>query len=102
MTQEYPYLQLFCRFAEYKDELSFDALLMVYFRKRPTLEILGEINEYIVELADIFKVSTDYLLGVSIEHIIRIDILTEAQTKIIYSLLEYFAKDNLVGDVRCV
>ncbi len=54
-------------------------------------------TQYIVELADIFKVSTDYLLGVSSEHIIRIDTLTEAQAKIVYSLLEYFDKDNLAG-----
>ncbi|MFV0402197.1 MAG: IS5 family transposase [Oscillospiraceae bacterium] len=51
MIQEHPYLQFFCGFAEYKDEPPFDASLMVYFRKRLTPEILGEINELIIERA---------------------------------------------------
>jgi len=46
--QENPYLQYFCGFSEYKDELPFDPSLMVYFRKRLTAEILGEINELII------------------------------------------------------
>lgn len=49
--QEGPYLQFFCGFAEYKDEPPFDASLMVYFRKRLTPEILGEINELIIQRA---------------------------------------------------
>lgn len=49
--QEGPYLQFFCGFAEYKDEPPFDASLMVYFRKRLTPEILGEINELIIRRA---------------------------------------------------
>ncbi len=49
--QEGPYLQFFCGFAEYKDEPPFDASLMVYFRKRLTPEILGEINELIIRQA---------------------------------------------------
>jgi hypothetical protein len=51
MIQEHPYLQFFCGFAEYKDEPPFDASLMVYFRKRLTPEILGEINELIIQRA---------------------------------------------------
>ena len=47
--QENPYLQYFCGFPGYNDEkLPFDPSLMVYFRKRLTPEILGEINEMIV------------------------------------------------------
>ena len=46
--QEGPYLQFFCGFKEYKDELPFDPSLMVHFRKRLTPEILGEINEMII------------------------------------------------------
>jgi len=46
--QENAYLQYFCGFSEYKDELPFDPSLMVYFRKRLTAEILGEINELII------------------------------------------------------
>jgi IS5 family transposase len=51
MIQEHPYLQFFCGFSEYKDEPPFDASLMVYFRKRLTAEILGEINELIIRRA---------------------------------------------------
>ena len=48
--QENPYLQYFCGYPGYNDEkLPFDPSLMVYFRKRLTPEILGEINEMIVQ-----------------------------------------------------
>ena len=44
-----PYLQYFCGYPGYDDEkLPFDPSLMVYFRKRLTLEVLGEINEMIL------------------------------------------------------
>ena len=47
--QENPYLQYFCGYSGYDDEKPpFDSSLMVYFRKRLTPEILGEINEMIV------------------------------------------------------
>lgn len=47
--QEKPYLQYFCGYPGYDDEKQpFDPSLMVYFRKRLTLEMLGEINEMIV------------------------------------------------------
>ena len=47
--QENPYLQYFCGYSGYDDEkLPFDSSLMVYFRKRLTPEVLGEINEMIV------------------------------------------------------
>lgn len=50
--QENPYLQYFCGYLEYDDNrLPFDPSLMVYFRKRLTPEILGEINEMIIEKA---------------------------------------------------
>ena len=49
--QETPYLQYFCGRLGYKDELPFDSSLMVYFRKRLTPEILGEINELIISKA---------------------------------------------------
>lgn len=49
MIQENPYLQYFCGYEGYDDsKLPFDPSLMVYFRKRLTPEILGEINEIIV------------------------------------------------------
>ena len=47
--QENPYLQYFCGYSGYDDEkLPFDPSLMVYFRKRLTPEVLGEINEMIL------------------------------------------------------
>ena len=47
--QENPYLQYFCGYAGYDDSRPpFDPSLMVYFRKRLTPEILGEINEMIM------------------------------------------------------
>jgi len=49
MIQEHPYMQFFCGFSKYDDSKPpFDPSLMVYFRKRLTPEILGEINEMII------------------------------------------------------
>jgi len=50
--QETPCLQYFCGLPEYRDRLPFDASLMVYFRKRLTPEILGDINEMIIAKAE--------------------------------------------------
>ena len=48
--QENPYLQYFCGYEGYDDSrLPFDPSLMVYFRKRLTPEIIGEINEMILQ-----------------------------------------------------
>jgi len=50
--QEGAYLQYFCGYREYDDSKPpFDSSLMVYFRKRLTPEILGEINELIIAKA---------------------------------------------------
>ncbi len=50
MIQEHPYFQYFCGYTGYDDEhLPFDPSTMVYFRKRLTPEILGEINEMILQ-----------------------------------------------------
>lgn len=47
--QENPYLQYFCGYTAYDDsKLPFDPSLMVYFRKRLTPEVLGELNEMIL------------------------------------------------------
>lgn len=49
MIQEHPYFQYFCGYKEYDDSKPpFDPSLMVYFRKRLTPELLGEINEMII------------------------------------------------------
>ena len=46
--------------SEYNDEkLPFDPSLMVYFRKRLTPEILGEINEMIIQKAETEERSND-------------------------------------------
>lgn len=50
--QEGAYLQYFCGYREYDDSKPpFDPSLMVYFRKRLTPEVLGEINEMIISKA---------------------------------------------------
>lgn len=50
--QETAYLQYFCGYREYDDSKPpFDPSLMVYFRKRLTPEVLGEINEMIIKKA---------------------------------------------------
>lgn len=47
--QENPYLQYFCGYKAYGDSKPpFDLSMMVYFRKRLTPEIIGEINELII------------------------------------------------------
>jgi hypothetical protein len=47
--RENPYLQFLCGLSEFVDTRPFDPSLMVYFRKRLTPEILGEINELIIQ-----------------------------------------------------
>jgi hypothetical protein len=45
--RENPYLQYFIGCSEYCDEAPFEASMMVHFRKRLSLEIVGSINEQI-------------------------------------------------------
>lgn len=47
--RENPYLQYFIGMEGYRDEIPFDSSMMVHFRKRITLAMLGEINEQIQE-----------------------------------------------------
>lgn len=50
--QENPYLQYFCGYSGFDDSKPpFDSSSMVHFRKRITPEILGEINEMIIQEA---------------------------------------------------
>lgn len=52
--QENPYLQYFCGYAGFDDSKPpFDPSSMVYFRKRLTPEILAEINEMIIQEANV-------------------------------------------------
>jgi hypothetical protein len=47
--RENPYLQYFLGFHEFRDEAPFDPSMYVHFRKRFSLEQLGQINETIVQ-----------------------------------------------------
>ena len=58
--QENPYLQYFCGYPSYDDgHLPFGPSLMVYFRKRLTTEVLGEINEIILSTVEFEKHDDD-------------------------------------------
>ena len=47
-------------------------------------------TQYVVELSKIFRVSTDFLLGLDTTSKLNLDGLTTEETKILYSLVEYF------------
>lgn len=49
---ENPYLQYFIGLPGYQDAAPFDASTLVWFRKRITIEILNEANEYMIEHKD--------------------------------------------------
>lgn len=51
-------------------------------------------TQYVVELAELFKVSTDYILGLSNGGVISTASLTEEQTKILFTLVQYFNREN--------
>lgn len=51
-------------------------------------------TQYIVDLSNIFGVSTDYLLGVDASASIRISGLTEGDIQILYSLVEHLRSKN--------
>lgn len=46
--------------------------------------------QYIVELSQLFHVSTDYLLGLNNTRAIYIDRLSQEEKQILYSLIHYF------------
>ncbi len=47
--RENPYLQYFLGLSGYSDKAPFDASMMVYFRKRLNLELVGRINDQVVK-----------------------------------------------------
>lgn len=47
--RENPYLQYFLGVSEYSDKAPFEASMLVHFRKRVNLELIGEINEAIIK-----------------------------------------------------
>lgn len=49
---------------------------------------------YIVELAQLFHVSTDYLLGLSDNVTLDISHLNEREIQLIYELIQYFRTKN--------
>lgn len=55
-------------------------------------------TQYIVELAALFSVSADYLLGLNQERIISIASLTQEQADIVFSLVHHFNKTNKKND----
>lgn len=46
--------------------------------------------QYIVELSQLFHISTDYLLGLNNTQAIYIDRLSQEEKQILYSLIHYF------------
>lgn len=49
---------------------------------------------YLIELAKYFHVSTDFLLGIDLEHRISLNDFGEEEVKIIYSLIRYFEESH--------
>jgi transposase, IS5 family len=47
--RENPYLQYFLGKSEYRDEEPFDPSMLVHFRKRLSLELVGQVNEMVVQ-----------------------------------------------------
>jgi transposase, IS5 family len=47
--RENPYLQYFLGKSEYRDEAPFDPSMLVHFRKRLNLELVGQVNEAVVQ-----------------------------------------------------
>lgn len=45
---------------------------------------------YLMELAQLFKVSTDYLLGLPDHNMIDVSALTEREIILVYQLVDYF------------
>lgn len=52
-------------------------------------------TQYIVELANIFQVSTDYLLGVNISSSISVAGLTDKDIELIHSIIEHLKNRNI-------
>ncbi|MBQ4568992.1 MAG: helix-turn-helix transcriptional regulator [Ruminococcus sp.] len=47
-------------------------------------------THYVVELAKIFHVSTDYLLGVDSQRCLTLDNYSDREIELIYNLIKYF------------
>jgi transcriptional regulator with XRE-family HTH domain len=51
-------------------------------------------TQYIVELARIFKISTDYLLGIDTTSSVGVEGLTEADIRMVHELVEHLREKN--------
>lgn len=58
------------------------------------LGISSPSTAYLVELSNLFHVSTDYLLGVKRNETLDVSGLNQEQMKILYGLTEHFRKEN--------
>lgn len=47
-------------------------------------------TQYLVELATLFKISTDYILGINNNELINISSLDVDEKELIYSMMKYF------------
>lgn len=54
-------------------------------------------TQYVVEIASLFKVSTDYILGVDASASICISGLTEKDIQIVHALINHLKAKNLEG-----
>lgn len=55
-------------------------------------------TQYIIELAAMFKVSTDYLLGVDATCSVDLSGLTERDILVVHSIVEHLREKNRKGD----
>jgi transcriptional regulator with XRE-family HTH domain len=51
-------------------------------------------TQYIVELANIFKVSTDYLLGIDSSATVNVEGLTETDIQVVHHLISHLKRKN--------
>lgn len=55
-------------------------------------------TQYIVELADIFKVSSDYLLGLNVSATVSVEGLTDGDIQLVHVLISHLRDKNTGRD----
>lgn len=55
-------------------------------------------TQYLVEVANIFKVSADYLLGLSTTATVSLDGLTEQDVQMVYALIAFLREKNIKAE----
>lgn len=58
------------------------------------MEISVPSTQYIIELVGLFKVPSDYILGLTSDGVINIASSTEEQIKILFSLIQHFHNET--------